>query len=501
MKPLVSIIRNRYFKIFGRKDMKSPLKITLIVFGVVVIVTLLIFAIAGSDKGIPVTVEKVKRVNKLVSIVSASGEIKPKEYVDLQSEIAGVIRELYVKEGDRVKKGDILLKIDPVQTEADFEAAKYQLMSAEEDAKNTKKAIDEAILNLEITRAQIKSAKAKLAQALANYNKEKKSFERKKILMKDELISEEDYDLAKASLEVAKSTYEAEKANLEQLETQYKISKINIEKMKNSYRSSLNRVKQLKAMLKRSRDIFEKTILRSPITGVITKLNVEKGERAVPGTLNNPAATLMTIADLSIIQAEVKVDETDIINVKVGQKAKVLVDALPDIKINGVVTEVGNSALNTGSSLTTSSQEAKDFKVVVQLINPPDSLRPGLSATADITTAVKKDVIAIPIQAVVVREVYIGKDGKIIKKKPFGNKGKNLKKKELQGVFVVGKDWKVHFTPVKTGIMGENLIEIKSGLFGGEKIVTGTFKALRRLKDGTLVKESKKIGFKKKKRH
>ncbi len=481
--------------------MMKPVKITIIVLGVVILISVLIFIFAGSKGEIPVTVAKVKRVDKLVSVVSASGEIKPKEYVDIQSEIAGVIRGLYVKEGDVVKKGDVLLKIDPVQSEADYEAAKYQLLSAKEDARNTKKQIDEAILNLEITKAKIESAEAQVKQALANYEKEKKSFERKKALMKDELISEEDYDLAKASLEVAKSTYEAQKANLKELKTQFKVSKLNIEKMKTSYRSSLNRVKQLEAMLKRSKDIFEKTILKSPIDGVITKLNVEKGERAVPGTLNNPAATLMTIADLSVIQAEVKVDETDIINVKVGQKAKVIVDALPDIKIDGVVTEVGNSAINSTSSLSTSSsEEAKDFKVVVELIKPPKSLRPGLSATADITTAVKKDVLAVPIQAVVVRELYVDKNGNPIEKHIPISKRRNFHKKEFQGVFVVEKGSRVHFVPVKTGIVGDNLIEIKSGLFGGEKIVTGTFKALRKLRDGSMIKIEKGFSFKKRRR-
>ncbi|RPJ80871.1 MAG: HlyD family efflux transporter periplasmic adaptor subunit, partial [Acidobacteria bacterium] len=228
-------------------------------------------------------------------------------------------------------------------------------------------------------------------------------------------------------------------------------------------------------------------------------LNVEKGERAVPGTLNSPSATLMEIADLSVIEAEVEVDETDIVNVKVGQEAEVKVDALRDNVLKGKVTEVGNSAIQA----LTSQSEAKDFKVVITLEKPPLSLRPGLSCVADITTATRQSVLVIPMQALTIREFEVDKAGKMIKppvekekkgkvvkaaeKKP-GETSKKVEKKEFQGVFIVKND-KAEFVEVKTGVSGDTDIEVLSGLKPGTEIVTGSFKTLRTLKDGDAVKK------------
>jgi HlyD family secretion protein len=232
------------------------------------------------------------------------------------------------------------------------------------------------------------------------------------------------------------------------------------------------------------------------LNGVITQLNVEKGERAVPGVLNSPQATLMTIADLSVIQAELKVDETDIVSLALGNPAKIKVDALPDLVLDGEVTEIGNSPITTGTSTT---QEAKDFKVIVTIKAPAEKLRPGMSCTGDIITDTRTNILAIPIQALTIREVEVDKDGNY--KEPDLNQiaksdtvtqadsaKAKINKKELEGVFVITKDNRARFRPVKTGITGESEIEIKSNLQEGEVIVSGSFQTLRTLKDGAMIK-------------
>ncbi|HXK59148.1 MAG TPA: efflux RND transporter periplasmic adaptor subunit, partial [Acidobacteriota bacterium] len=278
---------------------------------------------------------------------------------------------------------------------------------------------------------------------------------------------------------------------------QLAVSEVVLEQARNSLKAAEFRVAQNRAILARTEDLLSKTVIRSPLAGVITKLNVEKGERAVPGTLNNPLATLMEIADLSVIEAEVEVDETDIVNVAVGQDAEVKVDALRDHILKGKVTEVGNSAIQT-----TTQEEAKDFKVVIQIEDPPATLRPGLSCVADITTAIRENVLTIPIQALTIREFEVDENGKMIKPTPE-QKGKGkvvkaadkeskpkkaLEKKEFQGVFVVRNN-RAEFVEVKTGVSGDTDIEVLSGLEPGLEIVTGTFKTLRTLKDGDLVKK------------
>jgi HlyD family secretion protein len=460
---------------------------------VVLIIVILLVAFKSNGRPI-VEADKAQLSDKLTAIVTASGEIKPKNYVDLQSEITGVIQDLYVKEGDRVNKGDVLLKIDPFQTEADARSADFQFRAAGEEARNTKHQIDEALLNQRITEANLKSARAEQDQTMINLEHEESLFKRKQQLHEDNLVSREEYDLARSSFRLAESRVEAAKARVSELETRIEVSKINIQQMENSYQAALSRVGQSQAMLDRARDLLNKTVLTSPLTGVITKLEVEKGERAVPGMMFNPSATLMTIADLSVIETEVKVDETDIINVKLNQPVVVKVDALPDHPLKGHVTEIGNSAITTGTAATTTDQ-AKDFKVVIQLDNPPTQLRPGLSATAEITTAVKENVLAIPLQAVVMREVELSVTGDVVhpwlKKSDEKSKsgGKKPKLVEKQGVFRVDKDNRVVFVIVETGITGETKIQITKGLAEGDEIVIGSFKTLRNLKDGDYVQK------------
>jgi HlyD family secretion protein len=281
------------------------------------------------------------------------------------------------------------------------------------------------------------------------------------------------------------------------MDSQIKIAKNNIMRMKASQKASQAQVKSAAANLSKASDQSKKSTVSSPMDGVITQLKKEKGERAVPGMMTSPEATIMTIADLSTIQAQLEVDETDIVNLSLGDTAQIEVDALPDVVFEGEVTEIGNSPINS----TSSSQEAKDFKVIVTLKTPSPLLRPGMSCTGDITTNTKRNVIAIPIQALTSRDVEVDKDGKyhmpdLTKKnrsavaRAASDKA-NVQKKELEGVFVINENRIARFRPVKTGITGESEIEILENLKENEEIISGSYQALRTIKDGAAVKIDK----------
>jgi len=481
-------------------SMSRKKKTVLIVALVVVLSAIIGFSVNARRKDqIMVQMEKINLRDKLISKVSSTGEIKPKEYVELQAEIAGVITAVYVKEGDMVQKGDLLLRIDPVQTETEARAQKSAVDISQSDANNQEAQIGLQQANVGRDRSSLHVAEAELARAENSAEIAEATFKRKQELFEQNLISRDLYDAAKNELLTSRTLLTTSRARVEQAKAQLAVTEVILEQSRNSFKSAQFRVTQNKAFLARSEDLLAKTVIRSPLTGVITKLNVEKGERAVPGTLNSPSATLMEIADLSVIEAEVEVDETDIVNVKVGQEAEVKVDALRDKVLKGKVTEVGNSAIQS----LTSQTEAKDFKVVVQLENPPQSLRPGLSCVADITTSIRQNVLVIPMQALTIREFEVDKDGKLIKPAPEKEKGgkvakaaekkpadstKKPEKKEFQGVFVVKSD-KAEFVEVKTGVSGDTDIEVLSGLKPGTEIVTGSFKTLRTLKDGDAVKK------------
>ena len=390
----------------------------IIIFSIVFIIAIIIIFNLRSqrEKAIKVTVEKVEK-HDLTSLISASGEIKPKKNVNISANVSGRIVKVGVEEGDRVRAGDFLLKLDSTQFEA----------------------------NADRDRALISSYKAQLIQAETQMKKDKNYYERQKKLFEQELISNEQLESAKAQYEISEA----------------------------QYKSILFQIDQASASLKSTLDILSKTVYTSPIDGIITSLNVEEGEVAIIGTMNNPGTVLMTIADLSIMEVEVEVDETDVIGVKIGQQAEVRVDALPDQVVKGKVTEIGSSAIQKLSE----AQESRDFKVVITLEAPPDSLKPGLSASADIITALKKDVLAVPISAIVLREME--------------EEGDKKKKKEEEGVYVVS-DNRVTFRPVKKGIMGEMMIEIVEGLEEGRLIVVGPYSALRELKDESLIKPEEK---------
>jgi len=395
-----------------------------------------------SRKKVAVQTQKVTR-RDLTSIVSASGEVKPKRYVNVAANVSGRITKLHVKEGDRVQLGQLLARIDSTRFAADERQSQAAVQSARSD-------LDRSRADLEVARL---------------------AFERTQKMHAEKLVSEQAFDQARAD-------FEMRTANVASLK---------------------GRIAQLEAALESSSDNLEKTAVIAPMDGVVTSLLKEEGE-VVIGAQSFQPTVIMTVGDLSVMETEVLVDETDIRNVSLGQSASVRVDALDRLEIKGEVTEIGSSAIprgatsTAGASAANTGNQAKDFKVVVTLKDPPPTLRPGLNATADITTAHRSDVLAVPIQAVVVRQV--DKDGKVVDPDaPASASSENANAKdaprrdvlEKEGVFLATAG-EAQFRPVKTGILGETEIEISEGLKEGDEIVTGSYKTLRTLKDKAHVK-------------
>jgi HlyD family secretion protein len=419
----------------------------------------------------------------LDSVVTASGEIKPKNYINIGANAQGELKEILVKEGDRVRKGQLLARIENVQPEADVEAQRATLASAEADSAASEAQVKASDENIRTMATQIEKDKADLERMKAD-------FDRSDALYKEKLLAKQDYDLRKF-------TYEAQLATIKQSEQRLVQARAQREQSAAGLASAQKRIAQNKAVLVRFNDLLEKHNAFAPINGVITNLPVRTGEIVVPGVQNSAASTIMTIADMSLITAEVKVDETDIVNVKLDQVADVTIDAIPNKTFKGHVTEIGNTAIlrSTGlaaSQSAVSSQEAKDFKVVVALDNPPDEIRPGLSCTAKITTATRKNVLTIPIQALTVRQKgqlepkpADGKPAPVaVKLDPAAEKAK---KEEVQGVFVVSGG-KAVFKKVETGITGATDIEVLSGLAEGDQIITGTYQVIRTIANEAQVK-------------
>lgn len=399
---------------------KSSKKKIIIIIGVIAVLAVIVLLNmqANREKAEKVYVEKVERAD-LSSVISASGEIMPKKNVNISAHIPGRIVKIGVVEGQRVAKGDFLLKLDSTQYEANADR-------------------DQAI---------IRTYKAEQIKATASLLRDKQNYERQKKLFEEELIAREQLEAAKAVFDISTAQSEA----------------------------ILYQIKQAEASLESSLDNLQKTVYYAPIDGIITSLRVEEGEIALVGTMNNPGTILITIADLSVMEVEVEVDETDVVSVRLDQKAEVRVDAFPDRIISGKVTEIGSSALQVVSA----AQESKDFKVVITLEDPPESLKPGLSASADIITAERSNVLAIPISALVLKE----KDSK---------DSSGTEEDQEEGVYIVNDEGRARFMPVKKGIMGELNIEIQSGLEEGQKVIVGPYSALRIIKENTLIKEDAK---------
>src|ERR1700739_331310 len=437
-------------------------------------------AIYEINKGVVTVQTGSPEVEDLTSVVTASGEVKPLTYTNVLGEGMGNITEIAVKEGDHVKKGDVLLRLEIVQPAADVNAQRANIAAAEAGVKS-------AQANDVATQADIKSRAADLEHA-------KLDWDRGQLLYQEGLIPKQDYDSRKATYDGALAALASAQALSEQSHAQ--LGQAN---------SALT---QTQAMLKRLSDILNKTTYIAPINGVVTYIAVRVGENVVPGIQNAEGSYLMTISDMSIVTAERMVDETDIVSVKVGQDAQVTIDALPGKVYTGKVTEVGTQAVLRSSGLastqsTTGNQEAKDFKVIVTLQKPPDALRPGLSSTANITTAEKKSVMTIPLQALAMRtkkdlDEAAKQSGHasvtLAASRPSADPSADgaaapptEKNPEIQGVFVV-RNKRAQFVPVATGIIGVTDIEVLSGLREGDQIITGSYKTLRTLKPDARVK-------------
>jgi HlyD family secretion protein len=408
----------------------------------------------------------------LSSVVSASGEIRPKTYVNIGANAYGKITHLYVKEGDHVKKGQLLAQLENVQSSADVSAGQASVQAAETDAIAAKAALD--------------TSNADLQRAQADYDRNQLDWARAQDLFKDGLIAKSDFDSRKNAWATADSGLIQARARVAQAKAQ---------------KDSADRhVAQARANLTRVADVLQKTTYSAPYDGVVTSLPVREGESVVIGIQNALGSTLLTLADMSVITAEVKVDETDIVNVHLGQPAEVTIDAIPKKVFHGTVSEIGDNAIvrSTGvatSQQATASEEAKDFKVVVTVNDPPADLRPGLSTTAKITTAARASVLTIPIQALSLRtkaqlEQEKSTPGSVHAAGPApketASNSKSLQD-DIQGVFVI-RNKKAEFVPVTTGITGTSDIEVLNGLNDGDEVITGSYKVLRTLRSGSSVK-------------
>jgi HlyD family secretion protein len=438
-----------------------------------------------SKRGI-VTVQTGHVVRQdLTSIVTASGEVKPRKYINIGANAMGELVEIPVKEGDHVRKGQLVARIENVQPQADVNAQRASFSSAEADAAAAEAGLKSADDNLLTLQAGVDRARADLEKAQLD-------FKRGDELYKAKLIPKQDYDQRKAAYDSAAASLKEAQARLTQARAQR-------EQSNSQLYSSQKRVAQLRAMVTRADDVLNKYNSYAPLDGVVTNLPVRVGETVVPGIQNSAASTIMTIADMSLITAEVKVDETDIVSVKLDQVSDVTIDAIPNKTFKGHVIEIGNTAIvrSTGvaaSQSTTSSQEAKDFKVVVALDNPPEDIRPGLSCTAKITTATRQHALTIPIQALTIRQkgdLETPKKGASVQPVKFDPAAEKARKEEIQGVFVI-TGGKAEFRKVETGITGATDIEVLSGLKENDEIVTGSYQVIRTIRNEARVKVDNK---------
>jgi len=433
-----------------------------IVIGVVLVGAAVVFAnfYFKRDKGLTVTTEAI-RARDLDAVVSASGKIQPKRLVNISADTPGRVVDLAVNEGDRIRKGQFLLQIDPKSLRTRVESNSASLRAAEQ--------------SLEQLRQGTETAKVQLQQAQQN-------LARQQDLWRQQLTTREALDKATNDVKAAESAVQEREKQL---------------------RPQESRIAQEHATLESARYDLSKVRIESPIDGIVTRRNIQEGETAIIGTMNNPGTVLLTLADMSIIQAEVEVDETNIPHVQLGQHAKVSIDALPDRSFAGHVAEIGNSPIQTTAQGTQSTgTQATNFKVVVVLDEPVPEVRPGFTCTADITTATRKNVVSVPIPAVAVRELVYDANGQVIKE-PRSDKRRRpsavepvasaaeLKpgqtRKETEGVFTV-RNGHAEFVPIKMGIAGDKYFEVLSGLSQGDQVITGPYNSVRGMVDGDLVK-------------
>ncbi len=433
-----------------------------IVIGVVLVGAAVVFAnfYFKRDKGLTVTTEGI-RARDLDAVVSASGKIQPKRLVNISADTPGRVVDLAVNEGDRIRKGQFLLQIDPKSLRTRVESNSASLRAAEQS-------LDQLRQGAETSKVQLQQAQQNLA--------------RQQDLWRQQLTTREALDKATNDVKAAESAVQEREKQL---------------------RPQESRIAQEHATLESARYDLSKVRIESPIDGIVTRRNIQEGETAITGTMNNPGTVLLTLADMSIIQAEVEVDETNIPHVQLGQHAKVSIDALPDRSFAGHVAEIGNSPIQTTTQGTQpSGTQATNFKVVVVIDEPVPEVRPGFTCTSDITTATRRNVVSVPIPAVAVRELVYDANGQVIKE-PRTDKRRRpsavepvasaaeLKpgqtRKETEGVFIV-RNGRAEFVPIKMGIAGDKYFEVLSGLSQGDQVITGPYNSVRGMADGDLVK-------------
>jgi HlyD family secretion protein len=412
--------------------------------GVLVVIVVAAVSLGGGEgENVAVRVEDVGR-RDLVARVTATGHVEPKTSIDISADVSGRVVELTVEEGDDVEEGQLILVIDPARFEA---------------------AVDRA-------EAALSDAQAREAQARGNYQQAQRDWDRIRQLKEaaEGMITETEFEQARTRAEVQEALNE----------------------------SARHGVNMARASVREARDNLAKTVIEAPMSGRVTRLNVERGETAIVGTMNNPGSLLLTIADLSVMEAVIEVDETDVPEIAIGDSTVVTIDAFRGQEFFGRVTKIGNSSIRPRNQMQSSSEQAIDFEVRITLENPGVDLRTDLSATADIVTAVRPDVLAIPIIALTLMDPSeferIPMEGEEVQSSEAGvseeadteSVDPGAAAEPIEGVYIVDGD-RVRFRPVEVGIAGDNYFEVLSGLDEGETLVSGTYQAIRELEDGALI--------------
>ena len=436
-------------------------KKVLIVLGVVLVGAAVVAAnlYYRRDTGLSVQAEAL-RARDLEAIVSASGKVQPKRQVNVSAQTPGRVTRIAVEEGQRVKAGQFLLEIDPKQLEGQLQRGEASVAAAQSSLLGARTSVEQGRANLELARQNLK---------------------RQEDLWKEGLTTKENLEKAQNEVTVREADLRARTQDIETNE---------------------QRIKQEQAGLSTTRYNLNQIIITAPMDGLVTRRSIEEGETAVVGTMNNAGSVLLTIADMSVIEAEVEVDETEIPSVSLKQEAKVTIDAVPDRTFRGRVTEIGNSPIQTSTTQNTGQRQATTFKVVITLEEPVPDIRPGFTCTAEITTAKRTDVVAVPIQALTVREMLYNDKGEMVRETPNRRRrGTNLEtplsasnepppghtRKETEGVFAI-RDGKAIYLPVKVGVAGEQYFEVLDGLKAGDQVITGPFSSVRELSDGQTVR-------------
>jgi HlyD family secretion protein len=435
-------------------------KVAIIILGV-----LILAAVVGAnlyfkrDAGARVTAEDI-RARDLEALVSASGKIQPKRQVNVSANTTGRVTRVAVEEGQRVKAGQFLLEIDPRSLAGQLERGEASVAAAKSSLDQSRTSVETAKVNLDLARQNLK---------------------RQQDLWKDGLTTKETLERAQNEVAVRESDLKSRQQEI---------------------LTSEQRIRQEEASLSTTKYNMNQVIITAPMDGLVTRRSIEEGETAVLGTMNNAGSVLLTIADMSLLEAEVEVDETEVPTVQLGQTAKVTIDAVPNRTFKGHVTEIGNSPIQTGTQ-NTGQRQATTFKVVITIDETVPDVRPGFTCTAEITTATRQKVTSVPIQALTVRELLYDANGKWVREQPQRRRrGSNVvsetvsasnepppghTRKETEGVFVV-KDGKAIYTPVKIGIAGERYFEVVEGLKEGDKVITGPFSSVREIADGDSVR-------------